>query len=696
MKLLQSGLMLLSFTSCSIVQTLQMDTRLFVRVPGPVPAEREPRQVVNGWHFKHLVQGPSAKQPEAQWYLVWHDSGKDQTHGVMSMAHAWRKAEKLAPEIADATFQLLHVYPQVVEPNLICRPDKVVQRASSKNGASARGETDRIQVKKLPMSLWPSRMNADGQHLPSWHLASDAAQLQDARQETRRRAPGGLEKIHVGILDNGFDNRHAALPASLHEEREADLKNLLACMSGHCNLLGPGDSHASHGMGTLGILAGTRRTFVDPNPRKDGKPRVVPLTTELGGVPEAQIYPVRIAPWVASFSTANFAAAVDYASRVKKCDVLSMSHGGGPSLMWMDAINAAYDRGTAMFAATGDYVNFPWMRLGIGVPSSSVYPAACRRVIGVGAVTADGSPYGVSTWKAKLLHFWNITFMRGSYGADGVWRNLTDHALSEELGGKIDQVEVKHLGQLRAAPLSAYAPGIPWLVLPEKDGTGNDRVDLDGGGASAATPQVAAAAALWLATHRQEMGEKNWQSWQKVEAVYDALLLSAARPWAAATTRKEDQPAHPLKGSGILKARDALDLSFDRVRATAGTTLRWPERPTGAPRDFFDGQRSTAKLLQAEGTSVSISSRADFRWEKKHMVTDPLQRQQALETIYFNMGLIQEWNRGHVPLKTNAPAAQRQRLGRDEGILDAEARDKARWHSQPTSLANRVFGWLGR
>lgn len=65
----------------------------------------------------------------------------------------------------------------------------------------------------------------------------------------------------------------------------------------------------------------------------------------LGGVPLAKVVPVRVASDPVSLGTAALAYGIDYASRVKHCDVLSMSHGGSPTQTWVDAVNAAYERG---------------------------------------------------------------------------------------------------------------------------------------------------------------------------------------------------------------------------------------------------------------------------------------------------------------------------------------------------------------
>src|SRR5262249_54835237 len=73
-------------------------------------------------------------------------------------------------------------------------------------------------------------------------------------------------------------------------------------------------------------------------------------------------------------------------------------------------------------------------------------------------------------------------------------------------------------------------------------------VDFDGNGTSAATPQVAAAAALWIEKHRSEYDAYR-EDWMRVEAVRKALFESAAKGAAAFA---------PELGMGMLRAADAL------------------------------------------------------------------------------------------------------------------------------------------
>ena len=76
-----------------------------------------------------------------------------------------------------------------------------------------------------------------------------------------------------------------------------------------------------------------------------------------------------------------------------------------------------------------------------------------------------------------------------------------------------------------ATAIAAYTPNIPWARLGV-----SDWLDLDGGGTSAATPQVAAAAALWL---HKNGGNYPARDWQRAEAARRALFDTAVRGGSA-------------------------------------------------------------------------------------------------------------------------------------------------------------------
>jgi hypothetical protein len=95
-----------------------------------------------------------------------------------------------------------------------------------------------------------------------------------------------------------------------------------------------------------------------------------------------------------------------------------------------------------------------------------------------------------------------------------------------------------------ATAIAAPTPNAPWALM------GCGKVVGFGGGTSAATPQVAATAALWLQAAAAPSGVAPWQ---RVEAVRNALFVSADRSGPDAET---------YFGRGVLTAAAALDQPF--------------------------------------------------------------------------------------------------------------------------------------
>ena len=118
-----------------------------------------------------------------------------------------------------------------------------------------------------------------------------------------------------------------------------------------------------------------------------------------------------------------------------------------------------------------------------GLPTRHiVYPARYHRVLAACGVMADDTPYD------GLGH----RQIQGNFGPES---SMT-------------------------AALSTYTPNIPWAVF----GCGST-VRLNGEGTSAATPQIAAAVALWYEKYKSFLS----RDWHRVEAVRHALFTSAKR-----------------------------------------------------------------------------------------------------------------------------------------------------------------------
>jgi subtilisin family serine protease len=220
----------------------------------------------------------------------------------------------------------------------------------------------------------------------------------------------------------------------------------------------------------------------------------------LGGAPHAEVVPVRIADSVIHSGTQAMALGIEYAI-AQRCDVVSISMGGVPARSWAAAVNRAYEAGVAIFAAAGN-------RIGPSPPSTIVYPACFNRVVAVCGVTADKTPY----FKAGLHRK-----MQGCFGPPAKM----------------------------STAIAAYTPNTPWAILGC-----HELITIDGAGTSSATPQAAAAAALWLQKNPPAAGLPGWQ---KVEAVRHALFATADRAVADVAT---------FYGQGLLRADAALGVGF--------------------------------------------------------------------------------------------------------------------------------------
>ena len=328
-----------------------------------------------------------------------------------------------------------------------------------------------------------------------WPLAPSFTWFLDDQFSGLRSARNAVDHSHVriGHIDTGYSD-HVIKAKNLNTDLQWNF------VDGIADAHDPGIegllNQPGHGTGTQGILAGNvlrGLTQVNQN-----------VNEPLGGAPDAEIVPVRVADSVLHFFTSALAQGFDYAIAPrgdvsKRCDVISLSMGGVPAKVWAEAVNRAYEAGVVIVAASGN--NFSG-----GIIASIVYPARFDRVIAACGITADKSPY---------YRFGHFTEMQGNFGP---------------------------ASKMKTA-IAAWTPNMPWAAR------GCPQLILENGaGTSSATPQVAASAALWLAKYNPQYD----QPWKRVEAVRNALFSTGERHY-------EDYQKY--FGNGSVKAKAALDVA---------------------------------------------------------------------------------------------------------------------------------------
>ena len=359
-----------------------------------------------------------------------------------------------------------------------------------------------------------------------WFRDADHSQIEKARDQVG--APAA--RIRIAHFDTGFDPEHLTKPRFLSDRPGDNLQRNFVDSdrpNDATDHSGGLVNNLGHGTGTLSILAGAQ---------VDG--------VELGGAAFLGVVPIRVADSVVLFKNSAIAQAFDYVHGLwndpkTRVHVITMSMGGLASAAWADAVNALYDLGVFIVTAAGNnFGNLPTHNI--------VYPARFKRVVAACGVMADGSPY------ADLP----IRTMAGNYGPDSKM----------------------------ATAVAAYTPNTPWAKLGC-----SEVVDHDGRGTSAATPQVASAAALWIQKNKQQW-EAYSQGWMRVEAVRKALFASA---------RLTSPKLRSRLGNGIIQAEAALRIappreadlkkqpedsaSFPILRVLTGLGIAPAGQPTAQP-----------------------------------------------------------------------------------------------------------------
>jgi hypothetical protein len=152
--------------------------------------------------------------------------------------------------------------------------------------------------------------------------------------------------------------------------------------------------------------------------------------------------------------------------------------------------------------------------------------------------------------------------------------------------------------------LAAYTPNLPWAAR-NPDGS---FWALSGGGTSSATPQIAAAAALWVQRFRKELDAAGFSgTWKQAEAVRYGLFNSA---------NKNLPDYEKFYGNGALRAADALDPKWFpkdsdlKMSEPADLFLPFLELffggQRGAPADALREEMYATELLQLAHTNPDL------------------------------------------------------------------------------------------
>jgi hypothetical protein len=336
-----------------------------------------------------------------------------------------------------------------------------------------------------------------------WFADEAHSQLEQMRDRVAVPDPttSPRQVVRIAHLDTGYDDGHAAKPRFLNTRLARNFVDDDRPNDATDKPTAVINPMFGHGTGTLSILAGKDI---------DG--------LSFGAAGGLDIVPIRVANWVVLFRNSAIARAFDYVHSL--CDdeatrvhVLTMSMGGIASAAWADAVNALYERGVFVVTAAGNnFGNLPTRFI--------VYPARFNRVVAACGVMADGRPY------ADLP----IRKMAGCYGPP-----------------------VKD-----ATALAAYTPNVPWAKFGCRD-----TIDMDGSGTSAATPQIAATAALWMQKNKAAL-DAYGEDWMRVEAPRKALFDSA---------RDAESHQRGRVGRGLLRSNDALGQAPATQAALANSKL---------------------------------------------------------------------------------------------------------------------------
>lgn len=353
----------------------------------------------------------------------------------------------------------------------------------------------------------------------TWHLEDNYSGLRKANEHVfpeiklgARSPKPGKDIVKIAHIDTGYIQGHPSQPAFLDKAngKGIGVKNNSAI---DYDKLIAVQEQQGHGQATMSILAGNWVDLEHTDNRYIGF---------FGAVPYAKVLPIKISETVILFSGKRFAEAVEYAIE-QGANVITMSMAGAPSRHMAKAINRAYEAGIVVVSAASNSFVKGALKDKI-VPKHTLYPARYDRVIAAVGATCKKQPYLYDFYNPRVKAAGGL-YMQTCYGPSSVW----------------------------PTSMAAYTPNISWFN-ENKVGSYYSR---SGGGTSSATPQIAAAAALYYQKYKSDLDQyQGKHAWKKAEIIRQALLQSADK----------STEYNYVYGQGLLRAYHALEDEFSPAK----------------------------------------------------------------------------------------------------------------------------------